>query len=358
MSLINQVLKDLEQRHASEMAEATHNLDGLALASPMMQPPRARKTWFIASLFSLLAVAGAVALWWWQQQPSLSQTSVANTATTSLSTQAADSAAAPVVTAKTNTVSVATGKPVAAKPVTAQAEKIQHQSSPDVVKVVSKTPLASPADDEAPINNIEKQMVPLRSDQKAELAYQAAYDQLQQHNARRAEQQLRQVLALEPRHTRARELLAGILIKQGRWIETAELLQQGVQVLPQHAVFIKLYARALMQLNRDQQAITLLREHAPPIAQDPEHYALLAALYQRQQDHSAAVSTYGEILKQRPDAGIWWVGLGISLEAMGKQKQAQQAYSQARQTGGLHGDIARYTDNRLAALDAIRYPVD
>jgi MSHA biogenesis protein MshN len=201
-------------------------------------------------------------------------------------------------------------------------------------------------------------MVPLRSEEKAELAYQTGYDEIAQHNDRRAEQQFRQALALEPGHTRAREMLAGVLIKQGRWVETAELLQQGVQATPTHVVFIKLYARALMQLNRDQQAITLLREHAPPIAQDLEHHALLAALYQRQQNHLAAANIYSEILKQQPDAGIWWVGLGISLEAMGKQKQAQQAYTRARQTGALHGDIARYTDNRLLALDSIRYPVD
>jgi len=201
-------------------------------------------------------------------------------------------------------------------------------------------------------------MVPLRSDQRAELAYQSAYDLVQQHNVRRAEQQLRQALAFEPRHLRARELLAGVMIKQGRWVETAELLQQGVQLIPAHTIFIKLYARALMQLNRDQQAIALLREHAPAVASDPEHHALLAALYQRKQDHLAAANTYSEILKVRPDAGLWWVGLAISLEAMGKQQQAQQAYNRARQTGTLHGDLARYTDNRLLALDAVRYPVD
>ena len=150
----------------------------------------------------------------------------------------------------------------------------------------------------------------------------------------------------------------GLLIKQGRWVETAELMQQGVQANPANRAFIELYARTLMQLNRDQQAITLLRTHAPAVATDPEYFALLAALYQRQQDHLAAANTYSQILKLRPDSGIWWVGLGISLEALGKQQQAQQAYARARQTGTLHGDLARYTDNRLLALDAIDYPVN
>ena len=173
-----------------------------------------------------------------------------------------------------------------------------------------------------------------------------------------AEQQLRRALVNEPSHVRARELLAGLMIKQGRWVETAEVMQAGVKVLPDNVVFIKRYARTLMQLTRDQQAIKLLRTHAPPIAQDPDYYALLAALYQRQQNHRAAANTYSQILKLRPDAGIWWVGLGISLEALGKQQQAQQAYVRARKTGALYGDLARYTDNRLVALDAINYPID
>lgn len=210
--------------------------------------------------------------------------------------------------------------------------------------------------DDTETAKFEKQRVPLRSEEKAEMAYQAAYAQVQQHNVREAEKELRRALTLEPRHVRARELLAGLLIKQGRWVETSELLQQGVQLVPAHAVFIKLYARSLMQLERDPQAIAVLREHAPPLAQDPDYHALLAALYQRSQNHPAAATTYNEILKLRPDAGIWWVGLGISLEAMGKQKEAQQAYARARQSGSLHGDLARYTDNRLLALAAVRYP--
>ena len=238
-----------------------------------------------------------------------------------------------------------------------QSVSPERRNKVERAEKMSKVPHDLVAEQE-PAGGMEKQMVPLRREQKAELAYQAGYDQLQLHNTHRAEQELRQALAIDASHMRARELLAGLLIRQGRWIETGDLMQQGVQVLPDNTVFTKLYARTLMQLNRDQQAIKVLRKHAPPIAQDPEYYALLAALYQRQQDHLAAANTYSQILKLRPDAGIWWVGLGISLEALGKKRQAQQAYTRASQSGTLRGDLARYTDNRLLSLDAINYPID
>ena len=362
MSLINQVLKDLEQRHASEMADATNNLDGLALASPVIPKATTHKVWLL-SLVGVLLIGAAVSAWWWQRNQTQQglQPAVAGVPTpTPVQTPTPAKVAmvtpvTPVQTQPADQQSMHASKPTVTR--TKQSASPEHRSKVVHAKKMSKVPHELVAEQE-PAGGMEKQMVPLRREQKAELAYQAGYDQLQLHNTRRAEQELRQALTIDASHVRARELLAGLLIRQGRWIETADLMQQGVQVLPDNTVFTKLYARTLMQLNRDQQAIKVLGKHAPPIAQDPDYYALLAALYQRQQDHLAAANTYSQILKLRPDAGIWWVGLGISLEALGKKQQAQQAYTRARQSGTLRGDLARYTDNRLLALDAINYPID
>jgi MSHA biogenesis protein MshN len=355
VSLINQVLKDLEQRHANEMAEATHNLDGLALASPTIRAGARPSAWWLLLLGLVLAV-GASAAWWWQHTRVTKPTGI-SPASTTVAVQRQEIAQATTTSSPTKSLS----SPVTDKTLSTTAihspRRDKQQVKPVTHTLPHKTERAITVKPEAD-DGVEKQMVPLRREQKAELAYQAGYDQLELHNTQRAEDQLRQALAIEPRHARARELLAGILIQQGRWVETAELMQQGVQVLPANRTLLKLYARTLMQLNRDQQAITLLREHAPPIAQDPDYFALLAALYQRQQQHLAAATTYSQILKLRPDTGMWWVGLGISLEALGKQQQAQQAYTRARQTGTLQGDLARYTDNRLLALDAIKFPIN
>ncbi|MBI1423970.1 MAG: tetratricopeptide repeat protein [Gammaproteobacteria bacterium] len=356
MSLINQVLKDLEQRHANEMAEATHNLEGLALASPTIPAGTQRGKWWILWVV-LLAGASVSAAWWWQQTSARKNPAIAQTTNTTPVMQSAALAAAtkpspvPASEPAEPAVSVAEKTEHAAPPkhVTAAKSEVQHRAVKDVKVAVTRTEKEG---------GVEKQMLPLRREQRAEVAYQEGYDRLALHKVTQAEQSLRQALVIAPDHVRARELLAGLLIQQGRWVETAELMKQGVQLLPANLVFVKLYARTLMQLNRDQQAITLLQQHAPGIAQDPDYYALLAALYQRQQNHLAAANTYSQILKLRPDTGIWWVGMGISLEALGKQQEAQRAYARARQTGNLRGDLARYTDNRLLALDTANYPAN
>jgi MSHA biogenesis protein MshN len=201
-----------------------------------------------------------------------------------------------------------------------------------------------------------RHVVPMRSEQKAELAYQDGYDHLRAQRHRQAEQALRQALAQQASHIKARELLSGVYIKQGRWIEASELLKEGLSVSPSHITFAKLYARALMQLNRDQQAIRVLEQHAPAMQSDPSYFAILAALHQRQSQHQQAADVYARLVGINPQNGVWWVGLGISLEALNRSQDATRAYQHARKTGNLHQEVAKFTNNRLLALDEINFP--
>jgi len=43
--------------------------------------------------------------------------------------------------------------------------------------------------------------------------------------------------------------------------------------------------------------------------------------------------------------------------ALGRSQQASQEYFQACKSGNLHTEIAHFTNNRLAVLDEIGYPI-
>lgn len=355
MSLVNQVLKDLEQRQATHIQEV--EIDDLHYAPVSPAPAKRNYKWMVfAGVLILLGVATASGVYLfdaWELQTKQQQ--VATTTTPVV--------AAPIV--KQDAVVTETQPQIKPethnKPTpTAQATPVVEQKQVVAIAkpaIVSMKKSSTVATEEAQ-GTLAKKIVPLSSEQRAQQAYQDGHGYITRHDYRKAESALRSALALEPAHLKARELLSGVYISQGRWIEASELLREGVAIAPQHHTFIKLYARSLMQLKRDAQAITILSEHKPAPAQDPEHYALLAALYQRQQNHEAAAHLYSDILKLNPGMGIWWVGMGISLEAMGEHQQAVAAYQQARKTGTLNSDVARYTDNRLLALDAIHYPIN
>lgn len=347
MSLINQVLKDLDQRRISDDSLNEARLEDLYISGDIIRSRR--RNWLVISgiTLTILTMVMAAGFYWFYKQPH-DQTQN-------------------VTTTKENI-----GQPVETKIVQTQPKQIAVPVRKQVIQSAKKA-VAQPvkpavpednytSDDSLPVasskNDIKKHQVPLRAEQKAELAYQAGYDELTRHHYGRGEKQLRGALAVEPGHVKSRELLSGMLIKQGRWIEANEVLRHGITITPNHQAYVKLYARTLMQMDQDKKAISVLRRYSPAIQNDPEHYALLAALYQRQKDHLSASTTYAEILKVKPNMGIWWVGMAISLEAMGNKPQAQQAYTQARSSGALHGDLARFTDNRLLALDEINFPLN
>lgn len=347
MSLVNQVLKDLERRHATQAQEV--GIDDLHYAPVTPGPAKHNIKWlvFAGSLIVLGAITAGGVYWLdaWDNYNYRTTTAPTAAIESVTSTSEAVHETKPVA-ADTRIIAISRAEPV---PTVKQVE-----ARADVKPVVAQVQKDSRQDE----GTLAKTFMPIPTEQRAALAYQEGHNHISARNYRKAESALRSALALEPTHLKAREMLSGVYISQGRWIEASELLREGVAIAPQHHNFVKLYARTLMQLKRDAQAISVLSLNKPAMAQDPEHYALLAALHQRQQQHDIAAQMYSDILKQHPGNGIWWVGMGISLEAMGDQTQAVAAYQQARKTGTLNGDVARYTDNRLLALDAIQYPIN
>ena len=55
-------------------------------------------------------------------------------------------------------------------------------------------------------------------------------------------------------------------------------------------------------------------------------------------------------MRQRPGAGVWWLGLAISLQAANQAAAAQDAYRRANAAGNLHPELAAFAEQRLKQL--------
>jgi len=77
--------------------------------------------------------------------------------------------------------------------------------------------------------------------------------------------------------------------------------------------------------------------------------ATLAALYQKTQQHHLAIQTYQQVLKHEQKP-VWWMGLGISYEANQQPEQAIEAYETALKLGGLAQQTLHFTQVRLQQL--------
>ena len=202
-------------------------------------------------------------------------------------------------------------------------------------------------------DSVNKTIRPLTSEQQAQLAFQAAVKLLGRGNESDAQQALEKSLAFEPNHVRARETLAALLLNTGRVSEAGDSLREGLRLQPTSTPLAKLYARILVNQGDNAAAVVVLERAAPRVGDDPDYYALLAALYRGVGKHAQAVQVYQEILRLRPGVAAWWMGLALAQDAMGSTAESLQAYRRAQRAGGLSLEVLQYVQTRIAALTAV-----
>ena len=165
---------------------------------------------------------------------------------------------------------------------------------------------------------------------------------------------LRQVVEREPAHAKAQYFLASALLYAGQMNEAEEQLRSALSHLKDNTELKRLYAHILMDQGKSLDALALLADSPPAISSDIEYHALLAALLQEQQMHVEAVDIYKNLVRLRPDNGVWWMGLGISLEALSLRNEALGAYRQALEIGTLPANLSQYVSSRIHTLSRDR----
>jgi MSHA biogenesis protein MshN len=165
--------------------------------------------------------------------------------------------------------------------------------------------------------------------------------------------------------TPAAQLLAAALLSRPEWHEVRSTLvalqaeggdrRQALATLLDGAAidpgrFALTGAQLQAELNDPSGAVQTL-ERVPQAARNLEFHALLAAIAQRAGQHELAVEQYGAVLQAEPTRALAWVGLGVSLQALGRDAQALAAYRGASQ-GLLSADLRRFVDSRVAGLQS------
>jgi Tfp pilus assembly protein PilF len=204
--------------------------------------------------------------------------------------------------------------------------------------------------DSADSGQMKKIIHPPTTTEQADQLYQQGYRALQQRNSASAEQLWQQALTTEPTHLKSREGLIALYLSQGRKIESAKLLEEGVKIHPEYAQFSLLHARLLVDQGDTAAAITALEQAMGHSEPQPDLFALAAALYQQQHNYDKSIQAYQRALQMQPQQSHWWMGIGISLEGAGKPTEAKSAYEEALQRGALTKESRQYVEQRLSAL--------
>jgi tetratricopeptide (TPR) repeat protein len=97
-------------------------------------------------------------------------------------------------------------------------------------------------------------------------------------------------------------------------------------------------------------ALDVLNSARPPVKENLEYFALMASYYQQEGQFAEAVDTYSLLLEQNSDIADWWVGMAIGLDQMQRYNDAVLAYRQALALPNLKSSLASFSQSRLQQL--------
>ena len=225
---------------------------------------------------------------------------------------------------------------------TATADRVESADSRSAI------PTASIPEDEtdAAISKTKREPGKI---EKSENAYRHAMDLFSQGRTDEARLQLKLALGLDPANSKASQLLAAIYLGDNRAELAVDVLDKGLKLRPADQDLLRLYLQVQVQMKNYAQAIDIMERRMR--LNKPEEVAYLAGLHQKNNDHLGAARLYAQALKLVPSNSVWWMGQGISFEALGMNEEAMKSYRQSIESGRLNTQLAEYVLGRIASIE-------
>jgi MSHA biogenesis protein MshN len=160
-----------------------------------------------------------------------------------------------------------------------------------------------------------------------------------------------EIMDRNPGDAAGRTLLAEVLIEQRDTARALQVLDQGLARDAAHWQWALRKAQVLNSRQQDVLAVDVLERHLAAAGGAPEYLALLAGLQQKNGSHAAAAGHYQRLVELDAGNGLWWLGLGISRQALAQADAARQAFDMALRDPALRPDLRKFAQARLRLLD-------
>jgi MSHA biogenesis protein MshN len=369
MSVINQMLRDLDERQATKQER-----DALPAKLRNLPPLGAAKSnaWWL--LIGGMAAGVAIA---WVTLTAVSRLSVP--AAVPVTAPSPASAAVPAVVVKNESTKVLSPAELGEMKISTllgrakASESMDHptaqpaapvppmaaESAP--VKAIARTP-AEPRHEASPGSaarttpavaapepsaSIDKKAKGGQTRELAEAEYRKGMQALKYGDNAGAILSLRRTLELDPELVKARQALLSLLVSGKQWTEAQQVVQSGLALDPAKSGWALILARLQFELGDTPAALDTLGHYAAHAGADADYQGFFAYLLQKQQRPAEAAERFQAALALRPSEGRWWFGLGLALEGAGKRSEAKEAYAKAREVGNLPPDMAQVIEQRL-----------
>jgi MSHA biogenesis protein MshN len=368
MSVINQMLRDLDARHASEK-ERTGLPPQLRTLPPL--PVTRPKQWRLLAVGMAAGalIAGLLAGVFLGFGPTVAPGAVPPAPTFSDAAGQGNPPPAPPKVEETLRLSGEAGEMKLAtqlmafpEPLLAPAPPPVTPAAPPAAAVTPKPEPAKPLPAPAPRATqpatitspppsaeaqIEKRSKDGRAHEQAENEYNKGLQAVRRGDNAAALPSLQRALELDPAHAKARQALLSVLVGSRQWDAARQVAQTGLAVDPTQSGLATILARLQFEQGDTTAALDTLTRHAAHATGNADYQGLFAYLLQKQQRPAEAAQRFQAALALRPNEGRWWFGLGLTLESAGRGGEAKEAYAKAREVGNLPADMVAVIEQKL-----------
>jgi hypothetical protein len=351
MSVINKMLRDLDQRKGDSAAQAvveaaplrqgTAAIGGMAGASVQRRIPA------LAGLLSIVLLGAAVwAAWWALHQPTAGNAAPAAPVPTPATAAAMPApATAPMPVAATVAVPVAAASPASA-PVAAGVAS----------EVIPFAAVASPPEPvSAPVTPVEKSVPYSGLRMETRLAPRKPTERMPTAGATPPESALANVES--PKAVAGNDALqrAQSLWNAGSREAAIDWLQEAIAVAERNGAppagpsgnpvllpLVRELTRMQLAEARFSAVWDLLSRLEPQLGTVPDLWAIRGNAAQRLGRHQDSVHSYMVALQSRPDEQRWLLAAAVSLAALGQITSATEMAEKARAVGVVSKDVLAY----------------
>ena len=183
--------------------------------------------------------------------------------------------------------------------------------------------------------------------ERAEGEYRKALGVLNAGRLNEAIEGLRAALRQDGAHSASRQLLFKLMVENKRFEEAAEALHDGLQLQPAQTSWAMSLGRLQVDRGDLSGAWQTLQRSLPFAANSADYQGFSAHVLQRLGRNKDAVERYQSATRLAPAEGRWWLGLGLVLEADGQSVEARDALLRARASGTLNAELIALVDQKL-----------
>jgi len=338
MSLINQMLRDLDKRRGPVKVSHIAALQGMGLINInrfKQYDSRSFTAWGMAAL--LTVIAGYQASIWWNSR---------SESAPAIASQTDTEATEPEQNAQLDTLPPQDN--FNAEPLATITNKAEFTEQPVDIAVVPRAEPVQTAQQTPPETVIRPAKL-LTPEQKAEHLFARAQQALSSHQQQRGENLLRDALDEYSRHVTARSQLAALLLSRQQEDEAERILSEGLLTDSRQLALARPYAQLLAARGELVPALETLDRAVVQNQADPETLALRAAILYKMKRHTESAAAYRKAVQGQPKRALWWTGLAVALEQDGQSRQALEAFQRAAELT-LDKPVDDYVKQRIKVL--------